>query len=116
MSMKKTVTVIKTQSYRDKKLKNYRFYNKLTLGSGKKRPLEVDCHVKHHMERCIHCDTKLNNAIDSYARYEEDIPPVKVKVTEHIMNGYWCPTCKKIVYAQMTTTLPKRREINKLVK
>ncbi len=78
-------------------------------GSGRKKPLKIDHYVEHRLESCIHCNSKLNNVIDSYARYEEDIPVVEVTVTEHTINGYWCSCCQKTVYAQMIDTLPNSR-------
>ncbi len=41
-----------------------------------------------------------------HRRVIEDILPIEPRVTEHIVNGYWCSKCKKIVTAKVTEALP----------
>jgi transposase len=37
----------------------------------------------------------------------EDIPPIeKQEVTEHTLHGYWCSTCKKVVFPTLADVLP----------
>jgi len=76
-------------------------------GVSRIQPEAVD-HVKAHtLERCPRCHTPLKEPIKHYKRYIEDIPPVeKPEVTEHTVYGYWCPQCKKIVFAPVTDALP----------
>jgi transposase len=71
------------------------------------KPQEVD-HVKAHtLARCPDCHTPLKEPIKHYKRYTEDIPPIEnPEVTEHTVHGYWCPQCKKIVFAPVTDALP----------
>lgn len=71
------------------------------------RPEEVD-HVKDHtLEHCPNCQTPLKEPIREYTRYTEDIPPLEnPEVTEHKVHGYWCPKCKKTVFALVTDALP----------
>jgi len=76
-------------------------------GVSRIKPEEVD-HVKEHtLQRCPECHTPVKEPVKEYKRYTEDIPPVeKPEVTEHTIYGYWCPHCKKIVFASVTDALP----------
>jgi len=76
-------------------------------GISRIQPEAVD-HVKEHtLERCPQCHTPLKEPIKHYKRYIEDIPALeKPEVTEHTVYGYWCPQCKKIVFAPVTDALP----------
>lgn len=55
---------------------------------------------------CPECSTHLGEPIKRYKRYIEDIPSVQPEVTEHTVYGYWCSTCKKVVYAKVADALP----------
>lgn len=71
------------------------------------RPEDVDDVKDHTLERCPDCQTPLKEPTRKYSRYTEDIPPIeKPKVTEHRVHGYWCPKCKKTVFAPVTAALP----------
>lgn len=49
----------------------------------------------------------MKDPIKTYTRYVEDIPPTeKPEVTEHTLHGYWCSTCKKVVFPTLTDVLP----------
>lgn len=76
-------------------------------GVSRIQPEDVD-HVKEHtLVRCPQCHTPLKEPIKHYKRYIEDIPPVeKPEVTKHTVYGYWCPQCKKIVFAPVIDALP----------
>jgi len=76
-------------------------------GVCRKGPEKVD-HVKDHvLEHCPDCQTPLKESISEYIRYTEDIPPIeKPEVTEHKVHGYWCPKCRKLVFAPVTDALP----------
>jgi len=68
---------------------------------------EVDHFKEHTLERCPDCHTPLKEPIKQYKRYTEDIPPIEnPEVTEHTVQGYWCPQCKKIVFAPVADALP----------
>jgi transposase len=71
------------------------------------QPQEVDHFKEHTLERCPGCQTPLEKAIKEYKRYTEDIPPIeKPEVTEHTVHGYWCPQCRKVVFAPVPDALP----------
>lgn len=76
-------------------------------GVSRLQPQEVDHFKEHTLERCPDCQTPLQEAVKEYKRYTEDIPPIeKPEVTEHTVHGYWCPQCKKVVFAPVTDALP----------
>jgi transposase len=71
------------------------------------QPEEVDHFKEHTVKHCPDCQTPLKEPIKQYKRYTEDIPPIeKPQVTEHTVHGYWCPKCKKVVFAPVTDALP----------
>ncbi len=76
-------------------------------GVSRLQPQEVDHFKEHTLERCPDCHTPLKEAVKEYKRYTEDIPPIeKPEVTEHTVHGYWCPQCKKVVFAPVADALP----------
>lgn len=76
-------------------------------GVSRIRPESIDHLKDHSLERCPDCQTPLKEPIKEYKRYTEDIPPIeKPEVTEHTVHGYWCPRCKKTVFAPVTDALP----------
>jgi transposase len=76
-------------------------------GVSRLQPQEVDHFKEHTLERCPDCQTPLQEAVKEYKRYTEDIPPIeKPEVTEHTVHGYWCPQCKKVVFAPVADALP----------
>ena len=76
-------------------------------GFARRRPDKIDHFKEHTLDNCPYCQAALEQKpIAGYTRYTEDIPPVEPEVTEHKINGYWCPDCKKIVYARVTDALP----------
>ena len=75
-------------------------------GVARKPPEKIDHHQDHRLESCPHCQTHLRKPIKNYKRYTVDIPPVTPEVTEHTVHGYWCPNCRKTVYAKITDALP----------
>jgi hypothetical protein len=76
------------------------------VGVSRAKPAKVNHHKNHTLEYCPECNNNLGDPVTSYKRYTEDIPPVEAEVTEHTVYGYWCSTCKKIVYAKVTDALP----------
>ena len=75
-------------------------------GAFRPKPDKVDYYKDHTLCSCPECDNSLGEPVKDYKRYTEDIPPVEPEVTEHTVYGYWCSTCKKIVYANVTDALP----------
>jgi len=76
-------------------------------GVSRIRPESIDHFKDHSLERCPDCQTPLKEPIKEYKRYTEDIPSIeKPEVTEHTVHGYWCPRCKKTVFAPVTDALP----------
>ncbi len=75
-------------------------------GAARPKPGNVNHYKDHTLCSCPECNNTLGEPIKDYKRYTEDIPPVEPEVTEHTVYGYWCSTCKKIVYANVTDALP----------
>ena len=75
-------------------------------GASRSKPDKVDHYKDHTLCSCPECNNNLGESVKSYKRYTEDIPPVEPEVTEHTVYGYWCSTCKKIVYAKVSNALP----------
>ena len=75
-------------------------------GTSRLKPDKVDHYKDHTLCCCPECNSSLGESVKSYTRYTEDIPPVEPEVTEHTVYGYWCPTCKKIIYAKVSDALP----------
>jgi hypothetical protein len=79
-------------------------------GISRLRPEQVDHFKEHTLEGCPNCHNPLKEPVKAYTRYVEDIPPVeKPEVTEHTLYGYWCSTCKKVVFPTLTDALPNAR-------
>jgi transposase len=75
-------------------------------GTARKTPPKVTHYKNHAIDQCAQCQTPLGKPVKEYKRYIEDIPPVQPEVTEHTVHGYWCPKCRKIVWAKVTDALP----------
>jgi transposase len=76
-------------------------------GISRIQPEEVDHFKEHTLDRCPDCQTPVKESVKEYKRYIEDIPLIeKPEVTEHTVYGYWCPKCKKVVFAPVTEALP----------
>ena len=75
-------------------------------GISRPKPDKVNHYKDHTLCCCPECNSSLGEPAKSYIRYTEDIPPVEPEITEHTVYGYWCSTCKKILYAKLTDTLP----------
>lgn len=75
-------------------------------GAFRPKPDKIDHHKEHTLSDCPKCHNAVNDPVSSYTRYTEDIPPVEPEVTEHIIYGYWCRHCRKIVYPKVTDALP----------
>ena len=75
-------------------------------GVSRKIPQRIDHYEEHTLLSCPECQTSVNKPINTYCRIIEDIPEVKPQVTAHTVRGYWCRTCKKIVYPTVADALP----------
>jgi transposase len=75
-------------------------------GTSRSKPDKVDYYKDHTLCYCPECSIHLGEPIKRYKRYIEDIPSVQPEVTEHTVYGYWCSTCKKVVYAKVADALP----------
>jgi transposase len=76
-------------------------------GVSRLRPEEVNHFKEHTLKRCPECHSPVKGPIKTYTRYVEDIPRIeKPEVTEHTLHGYWCSTCKKVVFPTLTDALP----------
>jgi len=76
-------------------------------GISRLRPDHVDHFKEHPLKRCPKCHSVVKDPIKTYTRYVEDIPPIeKPEVTKHTVHGYWCSTCKKVVFPILTDALP----------
>ncbi len=76
-------------------------------GISRPRPEEVDHFKEHTLTCCPECHSPVKNPIKIYTRYVEDIPAIeKPEVTKHTLHGYWCPTCKKVVFPTLADAFP----------
>jgi len=75
-------------------------------GTGRRRPTKIDATEIHPLCQCPECGSPVQKPVRVYRRIIEDIPPVEPRVTEHVVNGYRCSKCKKIVIAKVTDALP----------
>lgn len=75
-------------------------------GSARLRPSKIDAVKRHELCQCPDCGGPVNRSIREHRRIIEDIPPIEPMVTEHVVNGYWCAQCKKIVTAKVTEAFP----------
>lgn len=75
-------------------------------GAHRPTPEHIDDDQEHCLSQCPYCQSKLGEPIRSHTRLVEDIPPVTPQVTEHLIHGYWCGTCQKIVTPPVTQALP----------
>jgi transposase len=78
-------------------------------GVGRPGPKQISTRKEHCLSNCPHCGIGLNKPIRSYQRIIEDISVAEPEVTEHTVNGYWCPRCQKIVKPAVTDALPNSR-------
>jgi transposase len=78
-------------------------------GVGRTRPEKVDHSEDLTLDSCPLCEGPLGKPVKDYKRYVVDIPEAEPKVTEETVNGYWCSTCKKIVYPKSQNAMPHSR-------
>lgn len=64
--------------------------------------------MEHAEDACPHCNSKLSKPFKVERVIEEEIPePQPIEVTEHLVNHYTCPNCKKHIIAK--NNVPKGR-------
>jgi transposase len=76
-------------------------------GTRRTAPERIDETVEHTLESCPECGESLSGPVENRTRITEDIPPVQVIVTQHIIHRYYCPCCNKIVEPPVDAALPK---------
>lgn len=77
------------------------------LGTRRATPSHIDHVEPHTLTNCPECGGALGEPVESRSRIIEDIPPVQVVVTEHIIHRYYCSCCDKIVEPPVDAALPK---------
>ena len=70
-------------------------------------PENIDRYEEHTAKICPDCGAPLGKPVEKRKRYIEDIPNIKPEVTEHTINRYFCPRCKKNVEPKVTCALPR---------
>ncbi len=75
-------------------------------GNSRLRPSRIDAVLHNELCQCPDCGAPVSKPIRVYRRVIEDIPNIETRVTEHVVNGYWCTNCKKIVTAKVAEALP----------
>lgn len=78
-------------------------------GCTRPRPSKVDAVKPHELCHCPECGGPVKKSIRQHRRLIEDIPNIEPLVTEHVVHGYWCSRCKKIVTATLTDAFPNGR-------
>lgn len=76
-------------------------------GTRRMTPAHIDETLEHTLEHCPQCGVALGEPVESRTRVTEDIPPVRVIVTEHVIHRYFCPHCDKIVEPPVDAALPR---------
>jgi transposase len=77
-------------------------------GVSRKSPQQIDREQEHLLECCPNCGNHFHKPpVNSYSRTIEDIPEeIKPETVKHVVYGYWCGTCRKIVFPTVTDALP----------
>lgn len=69
-------------------------------------PERIDHRQEHRAKVCPDCGGPLNRCAETRTRYVEDIPVIKVEVTEHTLHRDWYPQCQKKVEPPIVDALP----------
>ena len=77
-------------------------------GSGRKLPDTVDETKEAETDKCPDCSGEITDA-GYYDRIVEKIVPAKVKAVKIHVHRYWCPNCKKMVYAPVRDAFDNSR-------
>jgi len=76
-------------------------------GRRRPRPQRVDQRKEHRLKSCPDCGQAVGESIRCHRRIVEDTPLSSPQVTEHLIHGHWCPSCKKIVTPKLEEALPR---------
>lgn len=95
----------------DRKAKSHKLGNpKGHEGIARPLPDHVDKEIKHKINKCPDCGSKLGKELGRRTRYVEDIVPQQnYRVTKHVIPKHWCPNCKKIVEPKPEDVIPNFR-------
>jgi transposase len=76
-------------------------------GHRRAAPPRIDQHVVHSLEECPKCHGPVRPCRSSRTSIIEDIPAdITPVVTEHVIQRYWCPVCRKTVEPVVNEALP----------
>ena len=76
-------------------------------GTRRKAPHQIDRHESHTLDSCPHCGNQDLKVTRKRKRVIEDIVQTESEAVEHVIQGSWCSTCKKIVEPVVADALPK---------
>jgi transposase len=66
------------------------------------RRREAPTHVVDHVaEACPDCGRTLSGGGPGFSRQVIDLPPIAVRITDHVMHDRWCGVCRKRVRAKV---------------
>lgn len=69
-------------------------------GASRMKPERVDRRLRVTLKSCPHCGGSIK-PLKPRHRYSEDLLPVRLFVTEHEINQYYCKTCRRTVYPEV---------------
>ena len=76
-------------------------------GARRAAPVHIDRRVEHKLKNCPDCGGKVTKRGKPRTRIIEDIAPTGPEATEHAINNYYCPCCKKRVEPRVADAPPK---------
>jgi transposase len=76
-------------------------------GARRATPDHVDHYEHHSLDCCPDCGCADLKNRSTRTRYSEDIPPVTPIVTEHTIEGGYCPNCDKWVEGKVGDVMPR---------
>lgn len=76
-------------------------------GARRATPARIDETLEHTLSACPDCGGPLSEPVETRTRITEDIPPVNVVVTQHVIHRYFCLHCDKIVEPPVAAALPR---------
>lgn len=76
-------------------------------GAHRPAPERIDETQVHTLSHCPQCAAPLGRPVATRERFTEDIPKVQPIVTQHIIQVFYCPKCRKSVEAPVEDALSK---------
>jgi transposase len=76
-------------------------------GAHRPAPERIDETQVHTLSPCPQCAAPLGRPVATRERFTEDIPKVQPIITQHIIQVFYCPQCRKSVEAPVEDALPK---------